>query len=91
MNKSKVVFLDRDGVLNVKKDDYVKTVSELEIFPFILEPLKKLQNAGFKIIIITNQSAINRGLTTHKEIQKEGYLDFYSSKKDNISISNHKY
>ena len=46
MNKLKVVFLDRDGVLNVKKDDYVKTVSELELFPFILEPLKKLQNAG---------------------------------------------
>ena len=70
MNKLKVVFLDRDGVLNVKKNDYVKTVSELEIFPFILEPLKKLQNAGFKLIIITNQSAINRGLTTHKEMQK---------------------
>ena len=87
MNKSKVVFLDRDGVLNVKKDDYVKTVSELELFPFILEPLKKLQNAGFKIIIITNQSAINRGLTTDKEIQKIHSELKKFLKKDNISIS----
>jgi len=87
MNKSKVVFLDRDGVLNVKKNDYVKTVSELEIFPFILEPLKKLQNAGFKIIIITNQSAINRGLTTDKEIQKIHSELKKFLKKDNISIS----
>tara|TARA_B110000196_G_scaffold238025_1_gene206440 strand:+ start:83 stop:574 length:492 start_codon:yes stop_codon:yes gene_type:complete len=87
MNKSKVVFLDRDGVLNVKKNDYVKTVSELEIFPFILEPLKKLQNAGFKLIIITNQSAINRGLTTHKEIQKIHSELKKFLKKDNISIS----
>ena len=86
MTKSKAIFLDRDGVLNVKKNDYVKTVSELELFPFILQPLKKLQNAGFKLIIITNQSAINRGLTTHEEIKKihlelEKFL-----KNDNITI-----
>ena len=87
MNKSKSVFLDRDGVLNKNKDDYVKNISELEIFPFILEPLKKLQNAGFKIIIITNQSAINRGLTTDKEIQKIHSELKKFLKKDNISIS----
>jgi len=86
MNKSKAVFLDRDGVLNKKKDDYVKNIFELEIFPFISDSIKKLQTAGFKIIVITNQSAINRGLTTHKEIQKihlelEKFL-----KKDNVSI-----
>jgi histidinol-phosphate phosphatase family protein len=68
MNKS--IFLDRDGVLNKNKDDYVKNVSELEIFPFILEPIKKLQSAGFKIIVITNQSAINRGLITKKHLNE---------------------
>ena len=68
MNKS--IFLDRDGILNKNKDDYVKNVSELEIFPFILEPIKKLQSAGFKIIVITNQSAINRGLITKKHLNE---------------------
>ena len=70
MNKSKSIFLDRDGVLNKNKDDYVKNISELEIFPYILEPIKKLQSAGFKIIVITNQSAINRGLITKKHLNE---------------------
>ena len=68
--KQKAIFLDRDGVLNKNKDDYVKNISELEIFPYISEPIKKLQSAGFKIIVITNQSAINRGLMTEKHLNK---------------------
>ena len=70
MNKSKSIFLDRDGVLNKNKDDYVKHISELEIFPFISESIKKLQSVGFKIIVITNQSAINRGLMTEKHLNE---------------------
>jgi histidinol-phosphate phosphatase family protein len=70
MNKSKSVFLDGDGVINKNKDDYVKNISELEIFQFISEPIKKLQSAGFKIIVITNQSAINRGLMTEKHLNE---------------------
>ena len=69
MNKFKAIFLDRDGVLNKKRDDYVKTVSELNIFPFISKPIKKLQDADFKIIVITNQSAINRGLMNTKNLE----------------------
>ena len=68
--KFKAIFLDRDGVINKNKDDYVKNISELEIFPFISEPIKKLQSAGFKIIVITNQSAINRGLMTEKHLNE---------------------
>ncbi len=68
--KRKAIFLDRDGVLNKNKDDYVKNISELEIFPFISGPIKKLQSAGFKIIVITNQSAINRGLMTKKHLNE---------------------
>ena len=68
--KQKAIFLDRDGVLNKNKDDYVKNISELEIFPFISEPIKKLQSAEFKIIVITNQSAINRGLMTEKHLNE---------------------
>jgi histidinol-phosphate phosphatase family protein len=71
MNKTqKAIFLDRDGVLNKNKDDYVKNISELEIFPFISEPIRKFQSAEFKIIVITNQSAINRGLMTEKNLNE---------------------
>lgn len=67
MNKNKALFLDRDGVLNKNRDDYVKSIDELEIFSNIISPLKKLQK-DFLLLVITNQSAINRGLTTHQKI-----------------------
>ena len=68
MNKlRKAVFLDRDGVINKERSDYVKTVNELEIFD-IAEPIKKLRENGYLVIVISNQSAINRGLTNQKNI-----------------------
>ncbi len=67
-NLNKAVFFDRDGVLNKERKDYVKIPSELEIFSGIVEPIKKLKEADFIIVVITNQSAINRRLTTHKNI-----------------------
>ncbi len=66
----KVVFLDRDGVINKNRKNYVKNVDELEIFPEIGNLIKLLKNNGFLIIVITNQSAINRGLTTHNKINE---------------------
>jgi histidinol-phosphate phosphatase family protein len=68
--KNKAIFLDRDGVINKERSDYVKTVKELEIFSDIWVPVKRLKDAGFLIIIITNQSAINKKLTTHKKVQE---------------------
>jgi histidinol-phosphate phosphatase family protein len=68
--KQKAIFLDRDGVLNKNRSDYVKSLSELEIFPFIPECIKKLRKAEYKIIVITNQSAINRGLMNINELEK---------------------
>lgn len=67
-NLRKAIFFDRDGVLNKEKKDYVKTISELEIFPSIVEPIKKFNKKGFLIVVITNQSAINRGLTTEQNV-----------------------
>jgi len=69
-NLHKAVFFDRDGVINKERKDYVKTPSELKIFPRIVEPIKKLREAGFVVVVITNQSAINRGLTTHQNISE---------------------
>ncbi len=78
MNKKfKAFFLDRDGVINKNKDDYIKNISELEFLPNIAKSIKQLNKENFLVIIITNQSAINRGLTSvtnvkmiHKEIQQ---------------------
>ena len=70
MNKLKTVFLDRDGVINKERNDYVKSISELEIFPNVAKNVELLKNAGFLVVIITNQSAINRGLITHEMVSQ---------------------
>ena len=70
VEKRIAIFLDRDGVINKKRDDYVKSINELEIFPFVASAIKKLNNANFKVIVITNQSAINRNIITHKKVEQ---------------------
>ena len=70
MNKLKTVFVDRDGVINQERSDYVKSISELEIYPNVAKNIKLLKDAGFLVIVITNQSAVNRGIVTHEMINQ---------------------
>jgi len=70
MNKLKTVFVDRDGVINQERSDYVKSVSELEIYPNVAKNIKLLKDAGFLVVVITNQSAVNRGIVTHEMINQ---------------------
>lgn len=58
----KVVFLDRDGVINYDSPDYIKNWDELEFLPGSLEALRLLSEAGYCLIVITNQSMIRRGM-----------------------------
>ena len=70
MNKLKTVFVDRDGVINQERSDYVKSISELEIYPNVAKNIKLLKDAGFLVIVITNQSAVNRGIITHEMVNQ---------------------
>ncbi|MFC1815923.1 D-glycero-beta-D-manno-heptose 1,7-bisphosphate 7-phosphatase [Thermodesulfobacteriota bacterium] len=65
----KVVFLDRDGVINRDAPDYIKSWSEFEFLPNSLAAIKHLTQAGFDTIIITNQSVINRKMTSKQELE----------------------
>ncbi len=58
------VFLDRDGVINQNHHDYVKSWAEFAFLPNVFTPLQRLAHSQFAIIIISNQSAIGRGLTS---------------------------
>jgi len=57
---SPAVFLDRDGTL-MQDVDYCSDPKDVHLFPGTREALRKLKQAGYKLIIITNQSAIGRG------------------------------
>ena len=66
----KVIFLDRDGVINRNRPDYVKRWPEFEFLPRSLEALQLLAVHGYQVIVITNQSAINREMTTEEAVQE---------------------
>jgi D-glycero-D-manno-heptose 1,7-bisphosphate phosphatase len=65
----KVVFLDRDGVINRDSPDYIKSWSEFEFLPGSLEAITLLTLNEFATIIITNQSVINRKMVSRKELE----------------------
>jgi D-glycero-D-manno-heptose 1,7-bisphosphate phosphatase len=56
------VFLDRDGVINQNREDYVKSWEEVEFLPGVLDALKELASSNYLIFVLTNQSAVGRGL-----------------------------
>ena len=64
----KVVFLDRDGVINKDSPAYIKSWAEFEFLPGSLKAIRDLTLSGFEIIIITNQSAINRNIITKDQL-----------------------
>jgi len=64
----KVVFLDRDGVINRDSPDYIKSWAEFEFLPGSLEAIKQLTLNGFDAIVITNQSVINRKMIAREDL-----------------------
>ncbi len=83
--KNKCVFLDRDGVLN-KDIGYLKFPEQLIILPGVIEALKKLKEAGFLLIIVTNQSGIAKGFFYEDDLKKvhNALLEIFN--KNNIYI-----
>jgi D-glycero-D-manno-heptose 1,7-bisphosphate phosphatase len=57
-----VIFLDRDGVINRDSPDYVKNWNEFRFLPGSLEALNLLTQKRCRLIIVTNQSVVNRGM-----------------------------
>jgi D-glycero-D-manno-heptose 1,7-bisphosphate phosphatase len=57
-----VVILDRDGVINVDSDAFIKSPDEWVALPGALEAIARLNQAGYRVAIATNQSGIGRGL-----------------------------
>ena len=65
---NKAIFLDRDGTINVDKK-YLHKIEDFEFLPGVLDGMKMLQNAGYLLIVITNQSGIGRGYYSEKDFE----------------------
>lgn len=83
---NKAIFLDRDGVIN-KEKDYLYKIEDFEFIDGCFDSLINLQEKGFLIFIITNQSGIGRGYYKEEDFFKlnRWMLDEFSKKQIKIS------
>lgn len=66
--RDKVIFLDRDGVINHDSDGFIKCVAEFIFLPRSLAALCLLAENGFEVILISNQSGVGRGIITPENL-----------------------
>jgi len=64
----RAVFLDRDGTLNVEKE-YLYLIADFEFIPGAVEAVRLLNQAGFLVVVVTNQSGVARGYYTEEDVE----------------------
>ncbi|MEZ4938602.1 MAG: HAD family hydrolase [Crocinitomicaceae bacterium] len=76
INSDWTLFLDRDGVINKKRDnDYVKSIEEFEFIEGVLESLKVFSELFGKVVVVTNQQGIGKGIMTESNLREvHGYM-----------------
>lgn len=67
-NMHKAVFLDRDGTI-IEDVGYLNDPRQIKFIPGAIEAIKLLNENGYKVIVITNQAGVARGLTTEDMVQ----------------------
>jgi D-glycero-D-manno-heptose 1,7-bisphosphate phosphatase len=89
----RAVFLDRDGTVNIEKH-YLFRPEEFELFPGVPESIRRLNQAGFLVIVVTNQSGVARGYFSltdvedlHRHLQAE--LALYGAHVDAFYVCPH--
>lgn len=66
-NKQKAVFMDRDGTINIYKG-FINNVDDMELISGIADTIKKINEKGYLVIVVTNQPVIARGECTIEEL-----------------------
>lgn len=64
----KVIFLDRDGTIN-KEVNYLHRTADLILLPGVIKAVERLNNAGYMVIVVTNQAGVARGYYTEEEVR----------------------
>jgi len=65
-----VVFLDRDGVINEERSDYVKDWGEFRFLPGAAEAIRRLNDKGHVVVVVTNQSAVGRKIISKGRLEE---------------------
>ena len=90
----KAVFLDRYGTINDHTTDYVKTWKQFHFLPNALDAIKKLSDSSYKLIVVTNQTAVRRDLMSLEDLEKIhehmlSEVEAYGATIDGIYVCNH--
>ena len=65
-----LVMIDRDGVLNEDREDFIKSPGELVMIPGSAEAVARLNGAAYKVALVSNQSAVGRGLIDEAMLER---------------------
>jgi D-glycero-D-manno-heptose 1,7-bisphosphate phosphatase len=70
MTVPSAAFVDRDGTLNVKaaEGDYIRRAADLELLPGVAAAVRRLNDAGVPVFVITNQRGVSRGLMSEQDL-----------------------
>lgn len=67
---NKAIFLDRDGVISREREcGYTPTLEKFEILPGVAEALAYFRDKGYRLIVVSNQSGVSKGLYKHEEVE----------------------
>ncbi|MHA2621618.1 MAG: D-glycero-beta-D-manno-heptose 1,7-bisphosphate 7-phosphatase [bacterium JZ-2024 1] len=77
----RAVFLDRDGTIN-EEASYIARVEDLRIYPFAAEAIRRLNEANYLVIVVTNQSGVGRGIIPPHRLD-----EIHRALKDSLSAS----
>tara|TARA_Y100000768_G_scaffold317431_1_gene252680 strand:+ start:81 stop:590 length:510 start_codon:yes stop_codon:yes gene_type:complete len=85
MKKNKAVFLDRDGTIN-KNFGYVHQVKNFIFLKKVITAIRFLKNKGYKVVVVTNQSGVDRGYFKLRDVTKLHKWINYILKKNKTKI-----
>lgn len=91
---NKLIILDRDGVINQDSDAYVKSVDEWIAIPGSAEAIGRFCQAGYKVVVATNQSGLGRGYFKQSDLdamheKMNGLIEAAGGKLDGIFFCPH--
>jgi D-glycero-D-manno-heptose 1,7-bisphosphate phosphatase len=84
---NKVVFLDRDGVVNVERGEYTWKIEDFALTIGLIDFLKVVIQKGYLVIIISNQGGVGKGLCTIEDVEKAHQHLHDQLKKENLNLT----
>lgn len=84
---NKVIFLDRDGVVNVERGEYTWRIEDFKLTVGLIDFLKEVNKRGYLVIIISNQGGVGKGVYTMADVEKAHQYLKDELKKSNLELT----